>query len=68
MQLGKLVSAHLPNAVVAATIFTLYNTYTGDIADPVTIGIEFVSYVTVIFIGFVVVTPILDKAFGSVTA
>jgi hypothetical protein len=45
----------------------LYNTYTADIADPVTIGIEFFSYVTVIFIGFVVITPILNKAFGSVT-
>jgi len=67
MKFGKLVCAHLPNAVVAATIFTLYNTYTDDIADPVTIGIEFFSYVTVIFIGFVVITPILNKAFGSVT-
>jgi hypothetical protein len=67
MEFGKLVSAHLPNAVIAATIFTLYNTYTGDIADPVTIGVEYLTYVAVIFIGFVVITPILNKAFGSVT-
>ena len=67
MELRKLVSAHLPNAVVAAIIFTLYNTYTGDIADPATIGIEFISYVIAIFIGFVVITPILNKVFGSIT-
>ena len=67
MKFGKLVSAHLPNAVIAATIFTLYNTYTGDIADPVTIGVEYLTYVAVIFIGFVVITPILNKAFGRVT-
>jgi hypothetical protein len=67
MKFGKLVSTHLPNAVVAATIFTLYNTYTDNISDPVTIALEFFSYVTVIFIGFVVITPILNKAFGSVT-
>ena len=67
MQLRKLVSAHLPNAVVAAIIFTLYNTYTSDIADPVSIGIEFVSYVIAIFIGFVVITPILNKISDSVT-
>ncbi|MDB9235934.1 MULTISPECIES: hypothetical protein [Halorubrum] len=67
MEFGKLVSAHLPNAVIAATIFTLYNTYTGDIADPVTIGVEYLTYVAVIFIGFVVITPILNKAFGRVT-
>ena len=67
MELRELISAHLPNAVVAAIIFTLYNTYTGDIADPVKIGIEFIFYVTVIFIGFVVITPILNKAFSSVT-
>jgi hypothetical protein len=52
---------------VAATIFTLYNTYTGDIADPVTIGVEFISYVIAIFIGFIIITPILNKAFSSVT-
>ncbi|MGQ4557399.1 hypothetical protein [Halobellus sp. GM3] len=67
MELRKLVSAHLQNAVVAAIIFTLYNTYTGDIADPVSIGIEFISYVIAIFIGFVVITPILNKVFDSVT-
>jgi hypothetical protein len=67
MKFGKLVSTHLPNAVVAATIFTLYNTYTGNISDLATILLEFFSYVTVIFIGFVVITPILNKAFGSVT-
>ncbi|PHQ39068.1 hypothetical protein DJ69_08075 [Halorubrum persicum] len=65
MQFGNLVSAHLPNAVVAATIFTLYNIYTGDVADPVTIGVEYLTYVTVIFIGFVVITPVLNKTFGS---
>jgi hypothetical protein len=67
MEFRKLVSDYLPNAVVAATIFTLYNTYTGDIADPVTIGVEFISYVIAIFIGFIVITPILKKAFSSVT-
>ena len=67
MELRELVSAHLQNAVVAAIIFTLYNTYTGHIADPVTIGVEFVSYVIAIFIGFVVITPILNKVFGTVT-
>lgn len=67
MQFGKLVSAHLPNAVVAATIFSLYNIYIGDIDDPVTIGVEYLTYVTVIFFGFVVITPILNKAFGSVS-
>jgi hypothetical protein len=67
MKFGKLVSTHLPNAVVAATIFTLYNTYTDNISDLATIALEFFSYVTVIFIGFVVITPILNKAFGSVT-
>ena len=67
MELRESVSAHLPNAVVAAIILTLYNTYTGDIADPVTIGIEFVSYVIAIFIGFAVITPMLNKVFGSVT-
>ncbi|WP_080505945.1 hypothetical protein [Halorubrum distributum] len=67
MEFGKLVSTHLPNAVIAATIFTLYNTYTGDIADPVTIGVEYLTYVAVMFIGFVVITPILNKAFGRVT-
>jgi hypothetical protein len=67
MELRKLVSAHLPNAVVAAIIFTVYNTYTGDIANPVSIGIEFISYVIAIFIGFVVITPILNKVFDSIT-
>ena len=67
MELRKLVSDHLPNAVVAAAIFTLYNAYTGGISDPITIVVEFISYVIAIFIGFVVITPILDKAFDSVT-
>ncbi|MFC6875471.1 hypothetical protein [Halobellus marinus] len=67
MELRKLVSAHLPNAVVAAIIFTVYNTYTGDIANPVSIGVEFISYVIAIFIGFVVITPILNKVFDSIT-
>ena len=62
-----MVSAHLPNAVAAAIIFTVYNTYTGDIANPVSIGIEFISYVIAIFIGFVVITPILNKVFDSIT-
>ncbi|ELZ61093.1 MULTISPECIES: hypothetical protein [unclassified Haloferax] len=66
MELRKLVSDYLPNAVVAATIFTIYNTYTGDIADPVTIGVEFIFYIIAIFIGFMVITPILNKAFASV--
>ncbi|WP_135305852.1 hypothetical protein [Haloarcula amylovorans] len=66
MELRKLVSDYLPNAVVAATIFTIYNTYTGDIADPVTIGVEFLFYVIAIFIGFIVITPILNKALDSV--
>jgi hypothetical protein len=67
MEFRELVSDHLPNAVVAAIIFTLYNTYTGDIADPVTIMMEFISYVIAIFIGLVVITPILNDVFGSVT-
>jgi len=67
MELRKLVSDYLPSAVVAATIFTIYNTYAGDIADPVTIGVEFVFYIIAIFIGFIVITPILNKAFDSVT-
>jgi hypothetical protein len=67
MKLRALVHDHLPNAVVAAAIFTLYNAYTGGIADPVTIGVEFVSYGIAIFIGFVVITPVLDEAFSSVT-
>ncbi|KZX48904.1 MULTISPECIES: hypothetical protein [Haloarcula] len=67
MELRTLVSDHLPNAVVAAAIFTLYNAYTDGISDPVTIGFEFISYVIAIFIGFVVITPILDKVFDSVT-
>ena len=67
MELRKLVSDHLPNAVVASAIFALYNAYTGGITDPVTIGVEFISYVIAIFIGFVVITPILNKAFSSVT-
>jgi len=67
MELRESVSAHLSNAVVAAIIFTLYNTYTGDTADPVTVGIEFVSYVIALFIGFAVITPLLNKVLGSVT-
>ena len=67
MQLRKLVSDHLPNAVVAAAMFALYNAYTGGIADPVTIGVEFISYVIAIFIGFVVISLILDKKFDSIT-
>ncbi|OYR59332.1 hypothetical protein [Halorubrum halodurans] len=67
MNLRTLIHDHLPNAVVAAVIFTLYNAYTGGIADPVTIGVEFIAYVIAIFIGFVVITPILDEAFSSVT-
>jgi len=67
MELRELVSAHLQNAVVAAIIFTLYNTYTGDIADPVTIAVKFITYVIAIFIGFVVITPILNKVFSSGT-
>ncbi|MFC5279977.1 hypothetical protein ACFPM1_14595 [Halorubrum rubrum] len=67
MELRTLLSDHLPNAVVAAAIFTLYNAYTSGFSDPVTIGFEFSSYVIAIFIGFVVITPILDKAFDSAT-
>jgi hypothetical protein len=67
MQLRKLVHDYLLNAVVAAAIFTLYNAYTGGIDDSVTIGVEFISYVIAIFIGFIVITPILNKAFSSVT-
>ena len=67
MELRTSVSEHLPNAVVAAAIFTLYNAYTAGISDPVTIGFEFISYAIALFIGFMVITPILDKAFDSVT-
>lgn len=67
MKLRKLVHDYLPNAVVAAAIFTLYNAYTGGIDDPVVIGVEFISYVIAIFIGFIVITPILNKAFSSLT-
>ncbi|WP_080505218.1 hypothetical protein [Halorubrum aethiopicum] len=67
MKLRTLVHDHLPNAVVAAAIFTLYNAYTGGLADPITIGTEFIAYVVAIFIGFVVITPVLDKAVSSVT-
>ncbi|AOP12797.1 hypothetical protein [Haloferax volcanii] len=66
MELRKLVSDYLPNAVVAATIFTIYNTYTGDTADPVTIGVEFIFSIIAIFIGFIVITPILNKTFDIV--
>ncbi len=41
--------------------------HTGDIAGPFTIGSEFLSYVIAIFIGFVIITPILNKVFGSST-
>ena len=64
MQLRKSVSDYLPKAVVASTIFTLYNTYTGDITNLVTIGVEFVSYVIAIFLGFLIITPVLEKVFN----
>jgi len=67
MKLRKLVHDHLPNAAVVAAIFTLYNAYTGGIDGPVTIGVEFITYVIAIFIGFIVITPVLNKAFSSVT-
>jgi len=65
MTVRELVSAHLPNAVLAAIIYTLYNIYTGDIAGPLAIGIDFISYAVAILIGFIVITPILDRAFDS---
>lgn len=67
MELRRLASAHLPGAVVAAIIFTVYNNYTSDVGDPLAISIDFVLYFVVIFIGFVVITPILDRVFGSDT-
>ncbi|WP_162224433.1 hypothetical protein [Halorussus amylolyticus] len=68
MTLRELVSAHLPNAVVAAIIFALYDIYTGDIADPLAIGVDFILYLVAIFVGFVVITPILDRLFDDGTA
>ncbi|AHB67844.1 hypothetical protein HISP_16230 [Haloarcula hispanica N601] len=67
MKLRELVSNYLPDAVVAAIIFTLYNTYTSDIAGPLAIGTNFIFYVVVIFIGFVVITPILNRIFDRST-
>ncbi len=67
MELRELISAHLPNAVVAAVIFTLYNISIDGIADPLTIALNSISYVITIFLGFVIITPILDRAFGSNT-
>jgi len=67
MQLQELASTHLTDAVVVSTIFTLYNIYTGDIADPLAISTDFILYFIAIFVGFVVITPILDRVFGSDT-
>jgi len=67
MELRELASDHLPSAVVAAIIFTIYDSYTSEVGDPLMIGIDFVLYVVVIFIGFVVITPILDRVSGSDT-
>ena len=67
MTVRALVSTHLSNAVAAALIYTLYNIYTTGIADPLAIGVDFISYLVPIFIGLVVITPILDTAFDRIT-
>lgn len=63
--MGDLASAHPQDAVVAAVIFALYNIYTGSIAAPVTIDIDFILNVVAIFLGCVVIVTVLDKVFGS---
>jgi hypothetical protein len=59
----ELVYTHLPNSVVAASIFTFYNIHTGETTEPIAIGSDFVVYFVAIFIGFVFITPILNRVF-----
>jgi len=65
MTFRALLSAHLSDAVVASVIFTLYNVYTRDAIGPLAIGIDFLSYVVAIFVGFVVIDTLWDSVFGS---
>jgi hypothetical protein len=65
VQVRDVVSTHLPDAVIAAVIFTLFNIYTDEVAGPFTIILDFLLHVLAIFLGFVVITAIWNSVFGS---
>ncbi len=60
-----MISTHLPDAVIAAVIFTLFNIYTDEIAGPFTIILDFLLHVVAIVLGFVVINAVWNNVFGS---
>ncbi|QHS16167.1 hypothetical protein GWK26_02810 [haloarchaeon 3A1-DGR] len=65
MQGRDVISTHLPDAVIAAVIFTLFNIYTDEIAGPFTIILDFLLHVVAIVLGFVVINAVWNNVFGS---
>ncbi|SEH67086.1 hypothetical protein SAMN05192561_12713 [Halopenitus malekzadehii] len=65
MQVREILSTHLPDAVIAAVIFTIFNIYTDEVVGPFSIILDFLLHVVAIFLGFIVINAIWNSVFGS---
>lgn len=65
MEIRELVSTHLPMAVVASIVITLFNIYTGEITTLTPLVSDFLLHTFAIFVSFVVFDAVWYRLFDK---